>query len=55
MKTYDDLYTEYKDFITANPDISEDEYNGIMQQKVNLIDILNKLVEYVRFVKFTGE
>lgn len=55
MKTYEDLYKDYQSFLENTPDIDEEEYNKIMSTPVSLVDTMNKLVEYGRFVVFTKE
>lgn len=53
MKTFTNLYEEYKEYIDKNADITEEEYNEIMQCKVTLTDVMNKLCEYGRFAVFS--
>lgn len=53
MKTYEDLYAEYNEYTKNNADISEEEYNEIMNTPIALVDTFNRLVEYGRFALFT--
>ena len=53
MKTYEDLYKDFNDFTKENPDITEEEYNEIMNTPIALVDTFNRLVEYGRFALYT--
>lgn len=55
MKTYNDLYEDYKNYCEKNPDVSEEEYDKVMNTQITLIDVMNKLVEYTRFLVFSKQ
>lgn len=53
MKTYEDLYKDYQSYIDEKPDIDTDEYDVLMNSKITLVEVMNKLLEYQRFAVFS--